>query len=190
MPRDIQPDVLIMESTYGNRTHSDRNTEENRLAKDVSEVIANGGFALIPAFALGRAQEILLILQDYMHKGLIPEFPIYVDGLVTPISKIYKQYPHFLKGQMAYRIKNNGDAFLTEGRCKAVHPKEREEILRGKPGCIIASSGMLIGGADSWYAQKLVSNEKNAIFITGYQDEESPGKKLLNIADGETIKWN
>lgn len=184
VPHGIQPDVLIMESTYGNRTHSDRNTEENRLAKDVAEVIANGGFALIPAFALGRAQEILLILQDYMDKGLIPEFPIYVDGLVTPISKIYKQYPHFLKGPVAYRIKNNGDAFLTEGRCKAVHPKEREEILRGKPGCIIASSGMLIGGASSWYAEKLVSSEKNAIFITGYQDEESPGKKLLNIADG------
>ena len=184
VPHDIQPDVLIMESTYGNRTHSDRNTEESRLAQDVAEVIANDGFALVPAFALGRAQEILLILQDYMDKGLIPEFPIYVDGLVTPISKIYKQYPHFLKGPVAYRIKNNGDAFLTEGRCKAVHPKEREEILRGKPGCIIASSGMLIGGASSWYAQQLVSNEKNAIFITGYQDEESPGKKLLNIADG------
>ena len=184
VPHGIQPDVMIMESTYGNRTHSDRNTEENRLAKDVAEVVANGGFALIPAFALGRAQEILLILQDYMDKGLIPEFPIYVDGLVTPISRIYKKYPHFLKGPVAYRIKNNGDAFLTEGRCKAVQPKEREAILRGKPGCIIASSGMLIGGASSWYAEKLVSNEKNAIFITGYQDEESPGKKLLNIADG------
>ena len=184
VPHGIQPDVMIMESTYGNRTHSDRNSEENRLAKDVAEVIANGGFALIPAFALGRAQEILLILQDYMDKGLIPEFPIYVDGLVTPISKIYKQYPHFLKGPVAYRIKNNGDAFLTEGRCKAVQPKEREAVLRGKPGCIIASSGMLIGGASSWYAEKLVLNEKNAIFITGYQDEESPGKKLLNIADG------
>ena len=184
VPHGVQPDVLIMESTYGNRTHTDRNTEENRLAKDVAEVIANGGFALIPAFALGRAQEILLILQDYMDKGLIPEFPIYVDGLVTPISKIYKQYPHFLKGPVAYRIKNNGDAFLTEGRCKAVQPKERDAILSGKPGCIIASSGMLIGGASSWYAEKLVSNEKNAIFITGYQDEESPGKKLLNIADG------
>lgn len=184
VPHDIEPDVLIMESTYGNRTHTDRHTEEKRLAQDVAEVITSGGFALIPAFALGRAQEILLILQDFMEKGLIPEFPIYVDGLVTPISRIYNQYPHFVKGPVAYRIKNNGDAFLTEGRCKAVHPKEREMILQGKPGCIIASSGMLIGGASSWYAQRLVGNEKNAIFITGYQDEESPGKRLLNIANG------
>ncbi|WP_062108669.1 MBL fold metallo-hydrolase [Bacillus niameyensis] len=192
VPHKIQPDVLIMESTYGNRAHTDRNTEENRLAKHVAEVVANGGFALIPAFALGRAQEVLLILQDYMDKGLISEFPIYVDGLVTPISRIYKDYPHFLKGPVAHRIKNNGDAFLTEGRCKAVHPKEREAILSGKPGCIVASSGMLIGGASSWYAEKLVSNEKNAIFITGYQDEESPGRKLLNIADGieDSIELN
>ncbi|EIJ82205.1 RNA-metabolising metallo-beta-lactamase [Bacillus methanolicus PB1] len=184
VPHDIQPDVVIMESTYGNRAHTDRNTEERRLAEHVSEVIAGGGFALIPAFALGRAQEVLLILQDYMEKGLITEFPIYVDGLVTPISRIYNQYPHFLKGPVAHRIRKNGDVFLTEGRCKAVEPKERNEVLNGKPGCIVASSGMLTGGASSWYAERLISDERNAIFITGYQDEESPGRKLLNVADG------
>ena len=184
VPHGIRPDVVVMESTYGNRAHTDRNTEERRLADDVAEVIGGGGFALIPAFALGRAQEVLLVLQDYMEKGLIPEFPIYVDGLVTPISHIYNRFPHFLKGPVAHRINRNGDVFFTEGRCKAVHPKEREKILGGKPGCIIASSGMLTGGASSWYAERIVSGEKNAIFITGYQDEESPGKKLLNLAEG------
>ncbi len=184
VPHDLHPDVVVMESTYGNRAHTDRNTEERRLAEDVAEVIAGGGFALIPAFALGRAQEVLLVLQDYMDKGLIPEFPIYVDGLVTPISRIYKNYPHFLKGPVAYRIAKHGDVFLTEGRCHAVKPKEREAVLNGKPACIVASSGMLTGGASSWYAERIVANENNAIFITGYQDEESPGRKLLNLADG------
>lgn len=192
VPHGVEPDVLIMESTYGNRIHTDRNTEEKRLAENVAEVISNGGFALIPAFALGRAQEVLLVLQDYMDKGLIPEFPIYVDGLVTPISRIYKNYPHFLKGPVAHRIRHHGDAFLTEGRCVAVAAKEREQIINGTPGCIVASSGMLIGGASSWYAERLVSHEKNAIFITGYQDEESPGRTLLNIADNieDTIELN
>lgn len=192
VPRDIHPDVVIMESTYGNRAHTDRNTEEKRLAEHVAEVVSAGGFALIPAFALGRAQEVLLVLQDYMEKGLIPEFPIYVDGLVTPISGIYKRYPHYLKGPVAHRIRLNGDAFLTEGRCKAVHPKEREAVLSGKAGCIVASSGMLNGGASAWYAERLISGEKNAIFITGYQDEESPGRKLLALADGEerTLELN
>lgn len=186
VPVDIRPDALILESTYGNREHSDRNTEEKRLADNVAEVIASGGFALIPAFALGRAQEILLILQDYMDRGLIPEFPIFVDGLVTPISKIYRRYPQYLKGPVAHRIRVSGDAFLTEGRCTAVQPKDRDAILNGKPACIVASSGMLIGGASVWYAERLVKGEKNAIFITGYQDEESPGRKLLNLADGES----
>ncbi|WP_391206706.1 MBL fold metallo-hydrolase [Psychrobacillus sp. L4] len=192
VPHGVYPDVVVMESTYGNRVHTDRNTEEKRLADHVAEVIAGGGFALIPAFALGRAQEVLLVLQDYMDKGLIPEFPIYVDGLVTPISGIYKNYPHYLKGPVAHRIRKNGDAFLTEGRCKAVHPREREMILQGKPGCIVASSGMLTGGASSWYAERLVAGDKNAIFITGYQDEESPGRKLLDLADGveKTLELN
>lgn len=186
VPAGSRPDALILESTYGNREHSDRNTEEKRLADNVAEVVASGGFALIPAFALGRAQEVLLILQDYMDRGLIPEFPIYVDGLVTPISKIYRRYPQFLKGPVAHRIRTNGDAFLTEGRCTPVQPKERDAVLKGKPACIVASSGMLIGGASVWYAQRLISGVKNAIFITGYQDEESPGRKLLNLAEGES----
>ncbi|EKN64809.1 MBL fold metallo-hydrolase [Schinkia azotoformans] len=183
VPHQVNPDVIVIESTYGNRAHTDRNTEERLLAEHVSEVISSGGFVLIPAFALGRAQEVLLVLQDYMERGLIPEFPIYVDGLVTPISKIYNSYPQYLKGPVAHRIRKNGDVFITEGRVRAVSPKERNEVLQGKPGCIVASSGMLTGGASSWYAERLISNEKNAIFITGYQDEESPGRKLLNLAE-------
>jgi Cft2 family RNA processing exonuclease len=182
--KDLNPDVVVMESTYGNRMHSDRHTEEKRLANQVAETIVNGGFALVPAFALGRAQEVLLILQDYMEKGLIPSFPIYVDGLVTPVSRIYKSYPHYLKGPVAHRIRTNGDAFLTDGRCMAVSPQDRKEVVNGKPACIVASSGMLTGGASAWYAKHLVSDNKNAIFLTGYQDEESPGKKLLALAEG------
>lgn len=182
---NIQPDVVVMESTYGNRLHADRNMEEKRLAQHVAQTIEDGGFALIPAFALGRAQEVLLVLQDYMEKGLIPTFPIYVDGLVTPVSRIYRNYPHYLKGPVAHRVRTNGDAFLTEGRCIPVDPKERKNVINGQPACIVASSGMLTGGASAWYAKHLVTDKKNAVYLTGYQDEESPGKKLLALAAGE-----
>ncbi|GGJ90401.1 hypothetical protein GCM10007063_11230 [Lentibacillus kapialis] len=190
VPEDLHPDVVVMESTYGNRMHTDRNTEEKRLAENVAETVENGGFALVPAFALGRAQEVLLILQDYMEKGLIPTFPIYVDGLVTPVSRIYRNYPHYLKGPVAHRIRNNGDAFLTEGRCTAVGPNDRKAVVNGKPSCIIASSGMLTGGASAWYAKHLVTDKKNAVYLTGYQDEESPGKKLLALAEGQEDTLN
>lgn len=186
VPYDFHPDVIVLESTYGNRVHVDRHLEEKRLAENVAEVVAGGGFALIPAFALGRSQEVLLVLQDHMEKGLIPRFPIYVDGLVTLVCRIYRGYPQYLKGPVAYRIRKNGDAFLQEGRVIAVeNRKQREEVLQGPPGCIVASSGMLIGGASVWYAERLIQEEKHAIFITGYQDEESPGRKLLSLADGE-----
>ncbi|WP_080873328.1 MBL fold metallo-hydrolase [Oceanobacillus timonensis] len=180
----LNPDVMVMESTYGNRLHTDRNTEEKRLAEHVAATIQNGGFALIPAFALGRGQEVLLVLQDYMDKGLIPAFPIYVDGLVTPVCRIYRKYPHYLKGPVSHRIRTAGDAFLTEGRCIAVKADDRKSIVNGKPACIVASSGMLTGGASAWYAKHLVEDKKNAIYLTGYQDEESPGKKLLALAEG------
>lgn len=187
VPYDFEPDVVVLESTYGNRIHIDRHLEEKRLAENVAEVVAGGGFALIPAFALGRSQEVLLVLQDYMEKGLIPRFPIYVDGLVTPVCRIYRRYPQYLKGPVAHRIRKNGDAFLQENRVIAVEsPKQREQVLQGPPGCIVASSGMLIGGASVWYAEQLIQDEKHAIFVTGYQDEESPGRKLLSLADGES----
>lgn len=193
VPYDFQPDVVVIESTYGNRVHVDRHLEEKRLAENVAEVVSGGGFALIPAFALGRSQEVLLVLQDYMEKGLIPRFPIYVDGLVTPVCRIYRGYPQYLKGPVAYRIREYGDAFLQEGRVIAVeNRKQREQVLQGPPGCIVASSGMLIGGASVWYAERLIQDEKHAIFITGYQDEESPGRQLLSLADGEknTLELN
>lgn len=185
VPYGVKPDVVIMESTYGNRAHTDRNMEEKRLAENVAEVVSTGGFALIPAFALGRSQEILLILQDYMDRGLIPSFPIYVDGMVTPICRIYRDYPQYLKGPVAHRIRQTGDAFLNGQQCVAVQDvAHREMLLQGKPGCIVASSGMLIGGASLWYAERLIEGENNAIFITGYQDEESPGRKLLALSEG------
>jgi len=184
LPYGFEPHTVVMESTYGNRTHTDRYMEEKRLAERVAEVVAGGGFALIPAFALGRSQEILLLLQDYMEQGLIPAFPIYVDGLVTSICRIYREYPHYLKGPVAHRIRQHHDVFLTEGRCIAVKDiHHREQLLQGKPGCIVASSGMLIGGASQWYAERLVGGANHAIFITGYQDEESPGRKLLALAE-------
>lgn len=193
MPYGFQPDAVVMESTYGNRLHTDRHTEERRLAEAVAEVVAGGGFALIPAFALGRSQEILLLLQDYMEQGLIPSFPIYVDGMVTSICRIYRSYPQYLKGPVAHRIRQHGDAFLSDGRCVAVQDtKHRELLLQGKPGCIVASSGMLVGGASQWYAERLIQDERHAIFITGYQDEESPGRKLLALAEGtdRTLELN
>ena len=80
---------MVMESTYGNRRHGDRPQEVKGLAEDVAKTIAAGGKVLIPAFAIGRSQEIILILKDAMERKEIPEFPVYVDGMVRDVNAVY-----------------------------------------------------------------------------------------------------
>jgi Cft2 family RNA processing exonuclease len=180
----IRPHVVITEATYGNRLHANRKAEESRLAQAVAEVVANGGKVLIPAFALGRAQEVLLILIHEQKVGRIPRFPIFVDGMVRNICQTYSLFPEFLGQRLRKQVEREGNPFFYEGSpAQVVDNKKRESVPLGEPCCIVSSSGMLTGGPSQFYAAELASNPKNAIFITGYQDEESPGGKILALAD-------
>ncbi|MBF0501909.1 MAG: MBL fold metallo-hydrolase [Candidatus Riflebacteria bacterium] len=177
-------DLVVTESTYGARFHAPRRDEEDRLANMVYERVSAGGFVLVPAFALGRAQEIILTLSHAMEKGRIPHFPVYVDGMVTTVCHVYRDYPNDVTPALEKRIKKLSHPFFPiEGTIKPVlSPKDREQVLRGPPAAIIASSGMLTGGPSVFYATELASKSGNLIAITGYQDEESPGRKLLELS--------
>jgi len=179
----LRPDVSVIESTYGDKLHSSRETEERKLIEKVGEVIKSGKKILIPAFALGRAQEVILILKSAINKGTLPAFKIYTDGMVNDICRVYKQNPNYLKSQLAKKVFKGTDIFYDDN-VVAVARQQREQIISSsEPCCIIASSGMLTGGPSQWYAEKLASDEGNFIAITGYQDEESPGRQLLEILD-------
>ncbi|MCL2336625.1 MAG: MBL fold metallo-hydrolase [Firmicutes bacterium] len=182
---DFAPHVLIMESTYGNRLHANRQREEKTLAHTVAEVIASGGHALIPAFALGRAQEIILLIAAHQQAGLIPQFPIWVDGMVRSICQAYLSFPESLRGPLKKLINNGSNPFFSaKGLARQVTTAPmREKVLAGAPSCIIASSGMLTGGPSQFYASRLVGDPRQAIIFCGYQDEESPGRQLLALAD-------
>lgn len=180
----IRPHVVITEATYGNRMHANRKAEETRLAESVAEVVTNGGKVLIPAFALGRAQEVLLILIHEQKVGRIPRFPIFVDGMVRNICQTYSLFPEFLGQRLRKQVEREGNPFFYEGSpARAVENKQRQLVPLGEPCCIVSSSGMLMGGPSQFYAAELAPDPKNAIFITGYQDEESPGGKVLALAD-------
>ena len=199
----INPDLMWCEATYGDGNHPSRTSEEQKLAIAVAEVIDNGGSVLIPSFALGRAQEIILILKQAMETKVIPTFPVVVDGLVTGICKGYEKGINTWEGigkrlqkWGANSLKEGGSIFFSKS-VKAVHFGKREEVLKDKnPKCIIASSGMLTGGASVDYAKALAPGANNAIFLSGYQDAESPGRRLqelqqddqLTFADGSTIE--
>ena len=193
LPVWCKPNVMVMESTYGAGQHEvSRKQEAKRLAADVAEVIAAGGKVLIPAFAIGRSQEVILILKDAMERKEIPEFLVYVDGMVRDINAVYTQYADELQRPLRRKAEQGDHLFYSDGIKKVKSRDERESILEGDPCCIVASSGMLNGGISNYYASKLVSNRKNLIAITGYQAEGSPGRALEDLSkqeDSENRVW-
>ncbi|MEW6423242.1 MAG: MBL fold metallo-hydrolase [Bacillota bacterium] len=184
VPR-FKPHLLVLEATYGNRLHANRQREEKGLAEAVAQTVAAGGHALVPAFALGRAQEVILLLQAFQQAGRVPKFPIWVDGMVRSVCQTYLNFPEYLKGPVKRLILNGQNPFYREK--SSVQPvnnaTQREKVLGGAPCCIVASSGMLTGGPSQFYAARLADDEKNAILLCGYQDEESPGRRLLALAE-------
>jgi Cft2 family RNA processing exonuclease len=184
---DVKPDVFVVESTYGDRLHSPRQVEEQRLIESVRAIIERKGKLLIPAFAIGRAQEVALIFLRAFRNKALPPFPVWLDGMVRSVCGIYSKYPVYQTPFCRTLIERYGNPFLNVvDEIKAVSSgRDRNKILAGEPCAIIASSGMLSGGASSAYAPRIAADGKNAIFITGYQDEESPGRHLLDLASGE-----
>lgn len=179
-----RPDVMVMESTYGNDQHTDRAAEEERLVSDIAEVIDAGGKALIPVFAIGRSQEVILILKHAMESGQIPEFPVWVDGMVRKVNDIYSRFCDELAPDLQRRSQR--DIFYSDSIRAVASRDQRDMILSAsQPCCIVASSGMLNGGPSNEYAKALANNRKNLIAITGYPAEGTPGRALVDEKDRE-----
>ena len=188
MPRPrFAPDLVVCESTYGARMHASRRAEEQRLAATVLEALREGRKVLIPAFALGRAQEVLLILRRALRQAGAPVAPVYADGMVRAICGVYGQHTDYLTPTLRNRAREGRGIFFTaDGMVRPVSSvEERLRILEGGPCVIVSSSGMLSGGPSAWYASRLVQREDALIAITGYQDEEAPGRHLQEVAHGQ-----
>lgn len=183
IPR-LRPDVAIVETTYGNRLHGNRMVEEKRLVSLVSECIAQKKKILIPTFALGRAQEVLLILRTAFLNQELPAVPVFVDGMVRDINRMYVRNPIYLKNALGKRILKGNEPFYTKEIQPVAPSQKRDELLSGnEPVILISSSGMLTGGPSAQYAKALAPSKDACIIITGYQDEESPGRQLLNLLE-------
>ncbi len=143
----LRPDIAIFESTYGNRLHSNRETEEQRLIDTVKECTEKGMKILIPAFALGRAQEVLLILQSAMKSKKLPLIPVYVDGMVRDINEAYMNHPNELRLPLAKSIMKGHNPFYSDNVVAVDTGTSREELLKKEGSAIfVSSSGMLTGG--------------------------------------------
>ncbi len=186
-----EAEVLITESTYGDGHHPARKSQETALIESILEVVEGGGNVLIPAFALGRAQEILLALRTANSFQKV-KVPVYVDGLVRAVTQVFRENLESLPNSVQNLVKITGiEPFFDEKGTPAIipiqHPSQRPLAL-AKPSIIVSSSGMLTGGPSVYYAQVLLERENAAIFLSGYTDEESPGRLLQNLQTGDTLE--
>ncbi|WP_310428282.1 MBL fold metallo-hydrolase [Chamaesiphon sp. VAR_48_metabat_135_sub] len=184
-----EADILITESTYGADTHPSRRSQESDLIKAIVEVVAAGGNVLIPAFALGRAQEIILAIRTsaLFHSVNVP---VYVDGLVREVTDLFQNQLDLLPAAVKNFAKTQSPFFSEKSSPRIISigsPKERPLAI-AHPSVVIASSGMLTGGASIGYAKILLERENGAIFISGYTDEESPGRFLQSLEPDAEIE--
>ncbi len=175
-------ETLMIESTYGGRENvlpSKKECDEE-LITFIKDTIENKGKVLIPVLGSGRAQEVLLIIEDAIRNGKLNEVPVYIDGMVWDITAIHTAYPEFLNNfirKLIFHKDNN--PFLAPYFKRVGSQKERMGIIEDKGPCVIlATSGMLVGGPSVEYLKNLGDNPKNILLFVCYQGEGSLGRKI------------
>jgi KH/beta-lactamase-domain protein len=172
-------ETLLIESTYGGRNDRglSRFESDKKLTSLITEAIERRGKVLVPVFAVGRSQEILLVLEDFFRRN--PEFdvPVYIDGMVLEASAIHTAYPEFLREQLQRKILSDRSPFESP-MIKVAKGTAKEEIVNGEPCVILAPSGMLSGGPSLEYLKLMAEDEKNLLTFVGYQSALSLGSKI------------
>ena len=175
-------DALFIESTYGGQKNigHDRQSSEVELMQNIKRTIDNGGKVLIPLFAVGRAQELQLVLENYImnSKEFKIDAPVYLDGMLLEASAIHTAYPEYLKVGLRHRILNNNSPF--ESEIFEVAKGERGDVLDKGPGVILASGGMLNGGTALEYFKALAEDSKNLLVFVGFNSAGSFGRRVQN----------
>jgi len=185
-----QADAVISEGTYGDAIHANRKEQERALVATVARVVGRGGRALLPAFAVGRAQEVALILRAARTAGELPPAAIHLDGMVRGVCDLYQAQVHDLNPRLQNYVRNARRPLFADPSLAvyAVTAGRRRGLLDNPEAAIvISSSGMMTGGPAPLYARAFAADEKNAIVFSGYQDDESPGAALLRARQGTTV---
>jgi metallo-beta-lactamase family protein len=185
--RDPQPipqtDILITETTYGNKLHSALQTVEEDLAVIINKVCADGGKLIIPSFAMERAQEIVYHLNLLRKKKKIPSFPIYVDSpLAGNVTEVFRSHPECFDKETMNEFINEGNNPFGFGELTYTRSVEESKALNDKKGpmIIISASGMCEHGRILHHLRNNIENPKNVVLIVGYQAEHTLGRKLVD----------
>ncbi|MGC3992208.1 MAG: MBL fold metallo-hydrolase [Chthoniobacteraceae bacterium] len=179
-------DTLIIETTRGDYARPEdfsRRAEKERLAVVIRETFERGGAVMIPVFALGKTQELLMMSHELSELDLIPPAPVIIGGLSTKMTVLYDQY--------ASRTRRSYEGFrILEDMDTLVAPRKRRKEIQHNPQTIYAlSSGMMSEGTTSnQFAQRFLTDSRNCVAFVGYTDPETPGYRIRNAKEGQSIK--
>lgn len=185
-------DVLIMESTYGGILHDPPDDMETNLAEDIERTINRGGKVLVPAFSVGRTQDLVYSLHKLFDKGKLPRIPIYIDSpLAINATEIFKQHPECFDEETNQHIAQHHDPFGFN-QLNYVRKAEESKMLNDKkePCVIIAASGMCEAGRILHHLANNIEDNRNTILIVGYCAEHTLGRRLAEQAEEVKIYGN
>lgn len=177
-------EAMIMEATYGATETQPRHVAEEDLINLINRIYKNKGKILIPVMAVGRGQEILVVINRALKEGKIPEIPVYVDGMVYEVTAIYTAYPELLAKPIRDLILYHGEnPFLGPTTVYVNDQQGRDEVKYSEgPAIILATSGMMTGGPVIDYFKHLAEDERNVLAFVSYQAQGTLGRRLM---DGE-----
>lgn len=179
-------ETLLIESTYGLKEdiQPSRQEVESAFVDVVNQTLAGGGKVLIPIPAVGRAQEIMMVIDHYMKNGTMVEAPVYTEGMISEASAIHEAYPEYLARELRQKILETDDnPFDSEYFTNIDHASSRGEAIReDSPGIILATSGMLEGGPVLEYFKNIAPHKQNKILFVSYQVNGTMGRRVLDGA--------
>jgi len=179
-----QADALLIESTYGDRLHAPVEEVDRKLADLINRVVARRGRVIVPAFAVGRTQELCFALSRLLRAGHIPDVAVYVDSpLAVNVTEVFARHPECFDSEIADVLAQTGDPFGLE---KLRYLRTREESMAlnrlSGPFLVISASGMCEAGRILHHLRSGIEDPKNAILIVGYQAEHTLGRRLVDQA--------
>jgi KH/beta-lactamase-domain protein len=176
-------ETLITECTYGAKEDimPPREEVEMNFVNAINNTLAQGGKVLIPIPAVGRAQEIILVLDHYMRNKVLTEAPVFLEGMISEATAIHVSYADYLSRELRTKILEQGvNPFVSEYFTSIEHPSNRDEALREGPAVIMATSGMLEGGPVLQYFEHIAPSDRNKILFVSYQVQGTLGRRVLD----------
>ncbi|MCR4284396.1 MAG: MBL fold metallo-hydrolase [Parcubacteria group bacterium] len=182
-------DFLIIESTYGDREHEERDYRKLKLERAIEDTVSAGGVLLIPAFSLERTQELLFEINELVEHKRIPRVPIFLDSpLAIKATDIYRHYEKYYNKEAKYIINSGDDVFKFPGLRFTESSQESKSINNiPAPKIIIAGSGMSNGGRIIHHEKLYLGDKRNTLIIAGYQAVNSLGRRLQDGAKSINI---